>query len=213
MASVALDYSKLDPIVMNKISTAKQKKDAADQAFKAGQLQPALRSYHEALLYLLGIDKNALKAITGKRSLEEEKQSERTEIDDIIEKIYANMSACHLKGENWQRALETANKALNKNENNYKAMFRKGKALGELGFFERAEKVLEELKTKNPSDAADVTAELSRLRAIDQAREKVNKQKLKGFLTRERPEKKAGLNVDSSIEEIVSPGVASAAHA
>jgi len=213
MASVALDYSKLYPIVMNKISTAKQKKDAADQAFKAGQLQPALRSYHEALLYLLGIDKNALKAITGKRSLEEEKQSERTEIDDIIEKIYANMSACHLKGENWQRALETANKALNKNENNYKAMFRKGKALGELGFFERAEKVLEELKTKNPSDAADVTAELSRLRAIDQAREKVNKQKLKGFLTRERPEKKAGLNVDSSIEEIVSPGVASAAHA
>jgi hypothetical protein len=30
-------------------------------------------------------------------------------------------------------------------------MFRKGKALGELGFFEKAEKVLEELKTKNPS--------------------------------------------------------------
>lgn len=31
-------------------------------------------------------------------------------IDDIIEKVYANMSACHLKNENWQRALETANK-------------------------------------------------------------------------------------------------------
>lgn len=30
-------------------------------------------------------------------------------------------------------------------------MFRKGKALGELGYFERAEKVLEELKTKNPT--------------------------------------------------------------
>ena len=41
--------------------------------------------------------------------------------------------------------------ALAKNENNFKAMFRKGKALGELGFFEKAEKVLEELKTKNPS--------------------------------------------------------------
>lgn len=27
-----------------------------------------------------------------------------------MEKIYANMSACHLKNENWQRALETANK-------------------------------------------------------------------------------------------------------
>jgi hypothetical protein len=39
--------------------------------------------------------------------------------------------------------------ALAKNENNYKVMFRKGKALGELGFFLKAEKVLEELKTKN----------------------------------------------------------------
>lgn len=137
----------------------------------------------------------------------------------MVEKIYANMSACHIKNENWQRALDTANKvgwklamcsftsmtdhrqyqALAKNESNYKAMFRKGKALGELGYFEKAEKVLEELKTKNPTgeivvmkhstsrmsnkmnpDAAGVTAELSRLRAIDQAREKANKQKLKG---------------------------------
>lgn len=31
-------------------------------------------------------------------------------LDDVIEKIYANMSACHMKNENWQRALETANK-------------------------------------------------------------------------------------------------------
>ena len=44
---------------------------------------------------------------------------------------------------NWQ--------ALEKNGNNYKAMFRKGKALGELGFFEKSEKVLEELKSKSPA--------------------------------------------------------------
>jgi hypothetical protein len=36
-------------------------------------------------------------------------------------------------------------------------MFRKGKALGELGFFEKAEKVLEELKTKSPSGLFSVT--------------------------------------------------------
>lgn len=79
-------------------------------------------------------------------------------------------------------------------------MFRKGKALGELGFFEKAEKVLEEVKTKNPTgtlsdnilpglnsvfnksntDAPGVTAELARLRAIDQAKEKANAQRLKG---------------------------------
>jgi len=213
MASVPIDYANLDPVVANKITIAKQKKDAADQAFKTGELQPALRSYHEALLYLLGIDRNALKAITGagsQRAVTEtpEPQNERTEIDDVIEKIYANMSACHLKSENWQRALETANKALNKNENNFKAMFRKGKALGELGFFEKAEKVLEELKSRNTTDTPLVNAELSRLRAIDQVREKAHKQKLKGFLSRDKPEKKT--TAEPGIEQIVSPGVASA---
>lgn len=96
------------------------------------------------------------------------------QVDDILEKIYANMSACHLKNQNWKRAVETADKvrfrivdhttyiygtyslqALAKNENNYKAMFRKGKALGEQGFFEKALKVLEELKKKNPSGSTD----------------------------------------------------------
>jgi hypothetical protein len=81
-------------------------------------------------------------------------------------------------------------------------MFRKGKALGELGFFDKAEKVLEELKTKSPSglfsvtcvvplyyfflivpilDAPGATAEIARLRALDQAREKAHKLKLKGL--------------------------------
>jgi len=162
---------------------------------------------------LIQICRNALRALTGGGSQSiEEPQPERTEVDDIIEKIYANMSACHLKNENWQRALETANKALNKNENNFKAMFRKGKALGELGFFDKAEKVLEDLKTKNPTDAPGIIAELSRLRTLDQAREKAHKQKLKGFLTREKPEKKPAPIVEPGIEEIVSPGVASASH-
>lgn len=61
------------------------------------------------------------------------------------------MSACHIKRENWKRAQETAEKALAKNPKNYKAMFRRGKALGEQGFFERAEKILEELIKESPT--------------------------------------------------------------
>jgi tetratricopeptide (TPR) repeat protein len=71
--------------------------------------------------------------------------------DEIVEKVYANMSACHIKRENWKRAQETAEKALAKNPKNYKAMFRRGKALGEQGFFERAEKILEELINESPT--------------------------------------------------------------
>lgn len=32
--------------------------------------------------------------------------------DEIMEKIYSNMSACHLKQGNWRRAIETADKVL-----------------------------------------------------------------------------------------------------
>lgn len=86
----------------------------------------------------------------------------------MLEKIYSNMSVCHLKQSNWKRAIETADKvnivfllrstttsqkrhlkALAQNGNNFKALFRKAKALGELGHFEKAEKILEELLEKN----------------------------------------------------------------
>jgi FK506-binding protein 8 len=101
-----------------------------------------------------------------------------------------------------------AEKALARNPKNYKAMFRRGKALGEQGFFERAEKILEELIKESPpgklalllrpwwhccgatsdssnmichSDAPAATAELKRLRVIDKEREKVQNQKLRGM--------------------------------
>ncbi|TFY78053.1 hypothetical protein EWM64_g5959 [Hericium alpestre] len=179
----------LSPEVEQKLSVARQKKDVGDQAFKAGNLKEALMGYHQSLLYLQGIDKSGLKsALSPAPSLAEAgaPKQEKTVADEMIEKIYANMAACHIKQENWKRALETADKALAKNADNYKALFRKGKALGELGYFERAEKILEDLLQKNPADAAGVNAELSRLRAIDKERERVHNQKLKGWLNREK---------------------------
>jgi len=172
-----------------KLATAKQKKDTADEAFKTGNVKDALKSYHEALMYLLGLDKNALQSLGMSASppadvTDASKGKEKTEVDDILEKIYANMSACHLKNQNWKRALETADKALAKNENNYKAMFRKGKALGEQGFFEKALSVLEELKKKNPIDDILVSQEIARLRALDNERERARKQRMKGFLNK-----------------------------
>ena len=93
-----------------------------------------------------------------------------------------------------------------KNENNYKALFRKGKALGEQGFFEKSVKILEDLKSKNPTgaphqkldyvvsreaviDAAAVDQEIARLRVIDNEREKVHKQKMKGESTFLEPDR------------------------
>ncbi|KAF9533859.1 hypothetical protein CPB83DRAFT_831680 [Crepidotus variabilis] len=196
----------------HKLATARQKKDTADQAFKIGNTKDALKSYHESLMYLLGLDKNALQSIgmapKTTETTKDGKVQEKTEVDEIVEKIYANMSACHLKNGNWKRAQETAEKALAKNENNYKAMFRKGKALGEQGFFEKSVKVLEDLKTKNPTDKELVEQEIERLRAIDNERERVHKKKMKGFLN--KAEKKGNtLSLEegsSSVPESIKQG-------
>jgi len=178
-----------DPVAdaAGKINEAKQKKETGDRAFKTGNLKDALLSYHQALMYLLGLDKSSYESLKGAPPAEPGslQAEQKSVIDDTISKIYANMSACHIKQGNWRRAIETADKALAKDSKNYKAMFRKGKALGEQGFFEKAEKVLEELKTQNAADAPAADAELMRLRAIDNEREKASRQKMKGFLKKQ----------------------------
>ncbi|KAJ7928909.1 TPR-like protein [Mycena leptocephala] len=205
----------------DKVAIAKEKKETADQAFKEGKITEALTAYHGSLMYLLGLDKNALQSMgmgspappptaSSSTASPDSKAKEKTEVDDIVEKIYANMSACHLKNKNWKRALETADKALAKNENNYKAMYRKAKALSEQGYFERAVKLLEDMKSKSPADAALADAELTRLRAIDKERERANNKKLKGFLTRDKGEKRTEEVIEqiqsATIEEVNDDG-------
>ncbi|KAK1231681.1 hypothetical protein PQX77_005167 [Marasmius sp. AFHP31] len=187
----------------DKLATAKEYKEKADQSFKSGDVQAALTSYHFALTYLNGLDKSALKQISmispqATQRAEGEALKEKTEVDEVLEKVYANMAACHMKKGNWKRAQETADKALAKNDQNFKATFRKAKALGEQGYLEKCEKLFEELKTKNPDDTALVDQELARFRAIDKEKERVHKQKLKGFLNKAADKKTA------TIEELPS---------
>jgi len=145
-------------------------------------------------MYLHGLDKDALKSLgmggpsPASTSTVDQAASakEKTEVDNMLEKIYANMSACHLKQENWKRALDTAEKAVAKNPANSKALFRKAKALGELGYFEKAEVVLIEVKKIAPNEAAMVDAELARQRAVDRERQKAQDKKLRGWLSREK---------------------------
>ncbi|EKM58357.1 uncharacterized protein PHACADRAFT_252612 [Phanerochaete carnosa HHB-10118-sp] len=188
-----------DEDTAQKLSIAKQKKDVGDQAFKAGEVVNALRAYHEALMYLEGINRNAASAMPmGSMDQSSDEAKPKTEADEMLEKIYSNMSACHIKKGSWKRAVETADKALRKNEKNTKALFRKGRALGEQGYFEKAEKILDELLKTDTSDKPAIEAELARLRAADKEREKKHNQKFKGFLNRDK-----GKGVETNEEEII----------
>ncbi|KAF8526324.1 TPR-like protein [Hysterangium stoloniferum] len=193
-----------------KIEIGKQKKDAGDQAFKAGETKDALRNYHEALLYLNGIEKSAMQAIVPNAPIADGEEKMKTEIDLMVEKIYANQSACHIKNGNWRRALEAADKALSKNENNHKAAFRKGKAQAELGYIERAQKTLGDLLKKGPEDASIVTAEIARIKAADAERSKKLDKKLRGFLSRDKAKEDDG-RTSASILEHEEPRSASIA--
>jgi hypothetical protein len=96
------------------------------------------------------------------------------------------MCACHIKQGKWQRAVDTADKVslsftshgynadlvrmpqvLAKNADNVKAKFRKGKALGELGFFEKANAMLEELlKADEKSSGGSQDPETDAIRSL-----------------------------------------------
>jgi len=189
--------------VESKLAIGKQKKDAGDTAFKAGDMKGALRAYHEALLWIVGLDKQSLPGVEPP-SADTAGKPPKTEVDEVLEKIHANMAQCHIKNENWKRAVESADKALAKNENNYKALFRKAKAQGELGYFEKAEKILEDLLKKNPAESPSYNAELNRLRAIDKKREKVHSQKFKGFLARDKSKQSSGTSDTPEMQPLSS---------
>ncbi|VDB94297.1 unnamed protein product [Peniophora sp. CBMAI 1063] len=196
-----------------KLQTAKENKAKADEAFKAGDVKNALMSYHMALMYLQGINKQdvsgAMAANNPAPAEGGEPVKPKTEVDELLEKIYANQAACHIKNSNWQRALETSDKALSKNETNYKAMFRKAKALGELGYVERAQRLLEDIASKSSTDAPAAQAELARLRALDKQREKKTNNRMKGFLGRDKSGKGIGLETDKDYHKPAPGTIAS----
>ncbi|TFK40168.1 hypothetical protein BDQ12DRAFT_680447 [Crucibulum laeve] len=179
-----------------KVARGKELKAEGDALYKEKKFSgagSALQKYNEALAYLKGLDKNALQSIgmasnkpaTGDPSKD---AKERTEVDEIVETIYGNMTACHIQNDKWDRVLTTCNTILAKNEANYKALFRKGRALAKLSEPEKALKILEDVKAKCTDEKLlnEVTSEIAKLRADDKAREKVYRQGLKGFLNKEK---------------------------
>jgi len=163
-----------------KLKIGQEKKDAADKAFKEGDTKTALRLYHEATLYVQGVDKSVLNAVNPQ---EKSEGSKRTEADVLLEKIQSNICACHIKNENWKRALETANQILKKSPENKKAKFRQGKAFLGQGFTEKAIEVFEALEKQDPIDL-EIKRELALARTADKAATSKGLNKFKGFLNK-----------------------------
>ncbi|KAF8656273.1 hypothetical protein AX16_002709 [Volvariella volvacea WC 439] len=174
-----------------KFKTGEDCKLAGDEAYRQGDFKKALLKYHESLLYVNGLDANALKSLgmVSDPVPGSDEKKEKTKADELKEKVYNNMAACHISNKNWKRAEAAAVMALKLNEKNYKALYRKAKALGELGWSEKAEKILEQIIKESPPDADAAQKELEHVRAAAKERERVHNQKMKGFLKGQKGEK------------------------
>ncbi|TDL25711.1 hypothetical protein BD410DRAFT_826332 [Rickenella mellea] len=153
-----------------------------------------MRCYHESLLYFRGVHKTQPMAPSVPEGTTPP-EKKKTELEELMEKVYSNLSMCHMKKKNWERVIECTDRALGINPNNEKAIFRKGKAQGELGFFEKAEKTLKEAIEKHPAEAPAINQELERIRQKEKEVKKKHDSKMRGFLSREKdilqPESKA----------------------
>ncbi|PAV16220.1 tetratricopeptide repeat 9c [Pyrrhoderma noxium] len=187
----------LDANQMQIFLEGKKYKEEGDIAFTSGgDIKEALKNYHKALLQWKGLTRES--PVNANKE-----KGDNGELKGYIEKVYNNMSACHIKQGNWQRALETADKALEINDKNHKAQFRKAKALGALGYFDKAEPILTDLLSKNTAEAPAIKAELDALRKEDKERERKANQKLRGFLnsTKEIFDEKTAPKLDTPENE------------
>ncbi|KAG8864734.1 hypothetical protein FRB96_003319 [Tulasnella sp. 330] len=106
-----------------------------------------------------------------------------TKAGELTDSYSLHTLACHIKNENWKRAVETANQILKKSPENKKALLRKGKGLLGQGFTEKAIDVFQALEKQDPEDA-EVKRELAAARAADKAATSKGLKKFKGFLNR-----------------------------
>lgn len=98
----------------------------------------------------------------------------QTKKKEIQLSCYLNISACSIKLQKWNNALNNANNALDLSPGHAKALFRRGQALAGLNDFPAARKALEEASEKSGKDVA-VVAELDAVIAREEAEKKKEK--------------------------------------
>jgi len=148
-----------------------------------------MMNYHQALMYLNGLYKNPSAALPASAPpSNDDVKKPKNEVEELLVKIYSNQAAVHIQKRNWQRAVETCDKGLAKDSQNSKLLFRKGKALAELGHYEKGVKILKDLLQTAPEETAKINVELAHQDALEKEREKKLKQKFKGFLNKEKNE-------------------------
>jgi len=151
--------------VPEKIKAANKRKDEGNALFKEGKFQEASSKYQAALDYF--------KQSWGMND-EEKKQ-----IDDIKLPCLLNSAACQIKTKDYSECVLTCSKALDIDNKNVKAIFRKGQAHALNGEFEKAKEDLMEAARLSPK-SAEIRQELEKLKKNISAYNQKEKQMFSG---------------------------------
>jgi len=139
-------------------------KDEGNKSFKNGDLKMALKSYSRMFFPLssLGIEGGA---INRKEEDEEDDPLKKLRKDaDMLRKTcFNNISAVYAKMGDWEKSLDKAQKVLEMDEKNLKALFRSGVAYRNMREFEKAKESL--LDAQKIRDSASIRNELKRVEA------------------------------------------------
>ncbi|KAF9306451.1 hypothetical protein BGZ74_005829 [Mortierella antarctica] len=179
-----------------KIKAALAHKDQGNEAFKQGDMKQALTQYHHAVLGLSGLDNkmtgmSMLSGMPPAPGAPESSSSgsggsatddQKNEIKTNLAVVYSNMGACHLKNQNYKRAIEVCNKALQYDPANVKAKFRRAQAKLQEGNLAGAEADLNSLGEGVPG----VKAELEKLKKKSKDADEKQRKTMGGFLSRGR---------------------------
>ncbi|XP_010523670.1 PREDICTED: peptidyl-prolyl cis-trans isomerase FKBP42 [Tarenaya hassleriana] len=166
-----------DMTVEERISTADRRKMDGNALFKEEKLEEAMQQYEMAIAYM-GDD--FMFQLYGKY---------RDMALAVKNPCHLNMSACLIKLKRYEEAIGHCNLVLMEEENNAKALFRRGKARAELGQTESAREDFVKARKFAPDDKA-ITRELRALSEEEKALYQKQKEIYKGMFG-PRPEAKA----------------------
>ncbi len=144
-----------------KVEAAMRKKEEGNGAFKNGNVLRALRKYEKALELV--------------KSEEGMSDDERRSAKDLTLKVNGNMALIYLKKKEYEKCVEKATLVIKEDENNLKALGRRGMAYSLSGSYEKAKKDLLKAKKIEPTDKFVLKAIKENKRKIKMYREKQKK--------------------------------------
>eukprot|EP01095_Lingulamoeba_sp_RSL-Kostka_P006790 TRINITY_DN214_c2_g1_i1.p1 TRINITY_DN214_c2_g1~~TRINITY_DN214_c2_g1_i1.p1 ORF type:complete len:250 (-),score=101.54 TRINITY_DN214_c2_g1_i1:170-919(-) len=147
----------------NDLNSAEDHKVKGNDAFRKGELKKALKNYHFAHMYIRGVEQNGSKSgmggMGGMGSILQQKQpklssEEEDRANELYISTFSNMAAVHLKLLEYKKCVNDCNKVLDRDENNVKALYRRGCAYLKIKDLDAAQEDLENIISIDPNNGS-----------------------------------------------------------